>query len=69
MLGEVALSKLTYNALAVRRAFPTVIYIQTPFHHVTLEQLSACTSTVHAENYSAHIVQFMCNMSNLVGNL
>ena len=69
MLGEVALSKLTYNALAVRRAFPTIVYIQTPIHHITLEKLSACTSTVHAENYSTHIIQLMCYVSYLVGNL
>jgi len=69
MPGEVAPSKLSYNALAVRRAFPTIINIKTPFHHVTLKQLSACTTTVHAENHSAHVIELMCNVSNLVGNL
>ena len=67
--GEVALSKLSYNALAMRRACPTVIYVQTPFHHITFEELSACTTAVHAENYSTHVIQFVRYMSYLVGNL
>ena len=69
MPGEVASSKLIYDVLAVHRAFPTIINIKAPFHHVTLEQLSACTTTVHAENHSSHIIKLMCNMRNLVGNL
>ena len=69
MPGEVASSKLIYDVLAMHRAFPIVINVKTPFHHVTLEQLSACTATVHAENHSSHIIKFVFNMSNLVGNL
>ena len=67
--GEVALSKLTDNALAMRRACPTVIYVQTPFHHITFEELSACTTAVHAENYSTHVIKLVRDMCNLVGNL
>ena len=69
MPGEVALSKLSYNALAVRRAFPTIFYIQASVHHVTFEELSACTSAVHAENYPTHVIQLMRYMCYLVGNL
>jgi len=69
MPGEVAFSKLSYDALAVRRAFPTIIDIHTSFHHVTFKQLSACTATVHAENHSTHVIKFVRDMCNLVGNL
>ena len=69
MLGEVALSKLTDNGLAMRRAFPTNINIKAPFHHVTLEKFTACAPAIHAENYATHILKFVRDMSNLVGNL
>ena len=69
MLGEVALSKLTYNALAMRRAFPIVVNIKTPFNHVTLEKFTACASATHAENDATHIIQFVRDMNSLVGNL
>ena len=69
MPGEVAFSKLSYNALAVRRAFPTIVYIKASVHHVTFEELSACTSAVHAESNATHTVKFVRDMSNLVGSL
>ena len=69
MLGEVALSKLTDNALAMRRAFPIVINIKAPFNHLTLKKFTACASAIHAESYATHIIQLVRDMSNLVGNL
>ena len=69
MLGEVALSKLTDNALAMSRALPTIIYVKTSFHHVTLEKFTAFASAIHEENYPTHIIQFVRYVNNLVGNL